>query len=962
FVLGGPMTETNVMETGVNQGTLVITYDFFYQPNTMHVYYDGVKIFDSGAVTGSGTFTVDYGPGVSTSVEIIMNEGGNPSQIEWDYTVTSITRGIDYAIFSEDTNVAQVPIKFAIPPYGTNLSSTSFMSSDFETVAAGDYNAPATVDGWSVLTNKVTVVNDPTLANTGHNSLALRNGRIARTLPTQAGGIYELSYAFRRAPPMEGLIAWWPAEENYVDIIGGNDGTPQAGVSFGPGEVNQAFSFDGSSRIFVPNAPSLNFGPTSPMSIEFWAYRTGSQLRAHFIGKRVACDVTEFNYQVAWDEIAGLQINVSTPNGQNTDGAFTGVQMPMNVWTYLAATFDGNTFRFYINGALMATGSGVMGPTNAEPLTIGDSGTCAPFQGLIDEMAMFNRALTPAEIQEIYAVGHLGKCGLLKPPEVCMPAANVLLGGFGTNTLTGTQDWQTNHILFTAQQNGTPLEIDSTNGPSGMMFDSFVLSGELSGNNYFLPEDSLAKLAGERLQGNWLLEVLDDRAGPLTHTNPTIVSWQLSLNVDTINPFAIPLSHAIPNTNTINPFELRYYEVDVPAWASVATNILAASGSVDLLFNQNVLPGTNASDILLLGPTLGGTAILRTNTGIPPLLPAQRYYLAVTNLTASTVNFTIEVDFNITTLTNGVALTNTLGTGGLPRYYQYDVSTNGVAALFELFDLNGNADLVVSRGPPLPDLATHDYISDNLGTNNEDILVVTNSKPVPLAAGRWYLGVFNQDVNPVTYAIRATEFPPPAIITLTNGIPFLYHAAPGLVPTNFFRFVINQTNAAALFELYSLSGNVDLELQRGSLPYAQPFFAGSFNPGTNSEQIVIRTNLLGTNINDNWFLAVPDQDPTNVNYTIRAVVSTNGLLISGIPIKLTLFQTSYGETNVLTLNWPSVLGETYEVESSTNLVNWSVVTTITNSPGPLSTYAFPSNITINSAPWMFFRVIQLPSP
>src|SRR5581483_758760 len=338
------------------------------------------------------------------------------------------------------------------------------------------------------------------------------------------------------------------------------------------------------------------------------------------------------------------------------------------------------------------------------------------------------------------------------------------------------------------------------------------------------------------------------------------------------------------------------------------------------------------------------------------------YYLGITNLTSSTVNFTIEVSFDITTLTNGLALTNTLGTGNVPRYYQYDVSSNGVAALFELFNLNGNVDLVVSRGPPLPDLVTHAYISDNPGTNNEALLVVTNSTPVALDAGRWYLGVFNQDINPVTYAVRATEFPPPTIITLTNGIPFQYHSASGLVPTNFFRFVVDHTNSAALFELYSLSGNADLNLQRASLPYAPPYFGASFYPGTNTEQIVIRTNLLGTNINDQWFLAVPDQDPTNVTYTIRAVVSTNGLLISGIPINLSLTQQSFGTTNVLTLNWPSVLGESYEVESSTNLVNWTVVTTITNAPGPTAIYPFPSDITVNSAPWMFFRVLQIPSP
>jgi hypothetical protein len=54
------------------------------------------------------------------------------------------------------------------------------------------------------------------------------------------------------------------------------------------------------------------------------------------------------------------------------------------------------------------------------------------------------------------------------------------------------------------------------------------------------------------------------------------------------------------------------------------------------------------------------------------------------------------------------------------------------------------------------------------------MLLFTNSTPVALAAGRWYLGVFNADFVPVTYTILVTEYtnPVPAIITLTNRIPY----------------------------------------------------------------------------------------------------------------------------------------------------------------------------------------------
>jgi hypothetical protein len=403
--------------------------------------------------------------------------------------------------------------------------------------------------------------------------------------------------------------------------------------------------------------------------------------------------------------------------------------------------------------------------------------------------------------------------------------------------------------------------------------------------------------------------------------------------------------------------------VDVPAWASAATNILAASGNVVLLFNQNALPGANPSDIRLLGPSTGGSVTLTTNGGVPLLLPGQRYYLAVTNATAASVNFTVEVDFNIITLTNRIPYTNSLAAFGQPTYYQYDVSTNAIATAFEILNPSGNVDLVARKGVPLPTLASFDYISSNPGTNDELILVLTNSAPVPLTPGRWYLGVFNSDVLTVNYTILAAESGPPQIIPLTNGVPFNYSSFPGLLQTNFFVFAITNTNSAALFELYNLSANADLNLDRAVLPYAPPFFQTSANPGTNSQQIVIRTNLLGTNINDNWFLSVPDLAPSNVTYTIRAVVATNGMLISGIPISVTETLPP-NSTNGPILSWPSVLGESYEVLATTNLAlptsNWTVIATITNAPAPLTT--FTSTNPVFSQPLLFYQIQQIPVP
>jgi hypothetical protein len=59
------------------------------------------------------------------------------------------------------------------------------------------------------------------------------------------------------APP-SGLIAWWPGNGNALDIVGGNNGVLSSGVTFAPGEVGPAFSFNGSNQsVIVPDSPSL---------------------------------------------------------------------------------------------------------------------------------------------------------------------------------------------------------------------------------------------------------------------------------------------------------------------------------------------------------------------------------------------------------------------------------------------------------------------------------------------------------------------------------------------------------------------------------------------------------------------------------------------------------------------------------------------------------------------------------
>ena len=77
--------------------------------------------------------------------------------------------------------------------------------------------------------------------------------------------------------------------------------------------------------------------------------------------------------------------------------------LPTNTWTHLAVTYNGSTLTLYRDGVAVATStvSGTLSPTSGT-LQIGGSQFGEYFKGLIDEVRIYNRALSDTEIQTIY--------------------------------------------------------------------------------------------------------------------------------------------------------------------------------------------------------------------------------------------------------------------------------------------------------------------------------------------------------------------------------------------------------------------------------------------------------------------------------------------------------------------------------------------------------------------------------
>jgi hypothetical protein len=218
--------------------------------------------------------------------------------------------------------------------------------------------------------------------------------------------------------PPAGLVSRWPGDGNVQDIIGPNDGTLQGGTTFAPGIVGQAFRFDGvDDYIRVPNHPSLN--PASALTIEAWIHSASTEGARDIVAKWND-DTEDWSYIFKdHNDSDKLRIELSESIHNDLADLEGSTSIPLGTWVHVATTYDAGegTVRLYFNGiedASLAVGPGRLIDSSLTDLLIGavftGGGIFEHFAGLIDEVTIYNRALSAEEIAAIFNAGSAGKC------------------------------------------------------------------------------------------------------------------------------------------------------------------------------------------------------------------------------------------------------------------------------------------------------------------------------------------------------------------------------------------------------------------------------------------------------------------------------------------------------------------------------------------------------------------------
>ncbi len=198
-------------------------------------------------------------------------------------------------------------------------------------------------------------------------------------------------------PP--GLVGAWAFNEGTgtttADASGnGNTGTLVGASWTTQGRYGGALSFNGSSLVRVQDSASLDL--TTAMTLSAWIMPTATQS-----GWRTILQRQTDSYFLNASNDAALR-----PAGGGTFGGGTSfvsgpTANPVNAWTHVALTYDGTTQRLYVNGTQVATRAttGTIQATD-NPLWIGGNNPYGEyFTGLIDDVRIYNRALTQTDIQ-----------------------------------------------------------------------------------------------------------------------------------------------------------------------------------------------------------------------------------------------------------------------------------------------------------------------------------------------------------------------------------------------------------------------------------------------------------------------------------------------------------------------------------------------------------------------------------
>jgi hypothetical protein len=269
------------------------------------------------------------------------------------------------------------------------------------------------------------------------------------------------SLSFAQVPsyvPTTGLIGWWPFNGNANDASGnGNNGTVNGATLTADRNsvANKAYNFNGTSN-FISINPSSQAFPNG-ISISIWAKISGLNSNtncnlgcAQFLVSR-SNDFSNGHFKIGYSQntvAAGGQKfggSINSASGAGNVNGTTAYTYPQTTWKHLVITYNNSQVKLYINGLLNATTNYTTPITNINSLIYFGRHVDATYSyfvnGQLDDIGIWNRALTTCEVTNLYST----------PVVSAGPDLSVCQGLPVTLTASGATSYSWNNSVINGQ-------------------------------------------------------------------------------------------------------------------------------------------------------------------------------------------------------------------------------------------------------------------------------------------------------------------------------------------------------------------------------------------------------------------------------------------------------------------------------------------------------------------------------
>ena len=212
--------------------------------------------------------------------------------------------------------------------------------------------------------------------------------------------------------PTNGLVGWWPFSGNAIDSSGnGNNGTVNGAILTSDrfGNANKAYLFNGTDNYIS----TVNINIQNTASFAFWiepylnaAGNNSFNYSASLIDQNQDA-IGNSGFAIYYNNTSGnglyAQIGYS---GNNNTSIITNINLTLNNWHHIVLTYTNGTGKFYKDGALIYTQTGLttISPTS-NVLLFGKAPWASNanlYNGKLDDIGIWNRALTQQEISALY--------------------------------------------------------------------------------------------------------------------------------------------------------------------------------------------------------------------------------------------------------------------------------------------------------------------------------------------------------------------------------------------------------------------------------------------------------------------------------------------------------------------------------------------------------------------------------